>query len=123
MEAIILAGGSSSRMGRDKALLFDSVQRLQLLLMPLVDRVTVLCGVEKRTSLFKGHVMPDPKPNMGLHQLIEWYRSICENDLMLLPCDAYLLTESGVDLLLQSREQGGVIWQHNRMQSGFGTIP
>lgn len=123
MEAIILAGGSSSRMGRDKALLFDSVQRLQLMLMPLVDRVTVLCGVEERTSLFKGHVMPDPKPNMGLHQLIEWYRSICEDDVMLLPCDAYLLTESGVDLLLQSREQGGVIWQHNRMQSVFATIP
>ena len=49
--------------------------------------------------------------------------SKCENDLMLLPCDAYLLTESGVDLLLQRREQGGVIWQHNRMQSVFATIP
>ena len=50
--AIILAGGASQRMEKDKASMFGGVERLQRCLQQAgFERTVVLCGGEERRTL------------------------------------------------------------------------
>ncbi len=68
VEAFILAGGASSRMGRDKALLeiggVPLLARTARLLEPLVAGVTVI-GPPERYTASGLHVVPDDWPGLG----------------------------------------------------------
>jgi hypothetical protein len=89
LTGIILAGGFSTRMGKDKALIFEVVNRLESeLLKSGCGRVFVMCGTRDRMHLFEQECMVD----LG-SCLAESLAIIIEGiagEIQLAPCDAYL---------------------------------
>ena len=107
--AIILAGGASQRMEEDKASMFGGVNRLQRCMQQAgLERTVVLCGKEERKGLFSGEVLVDPPGVQGLHELIFWLLDTFDEGILLVPCDAFLLTADAVQALLNNSPNGGV---------------
>ena len=123
--AVILAGGKSRRMGGDKASMFGGVERLQACLaQSSIERTVVLCGPASRQSQFKGEVLPDPPHLEGLHQIIPWVMNTLDDDVVLIPCDGFLLTAEAVDSLIQRAPAGGVpVDEAGRRQPLFAHLP
>ena len=70
---IILAGGKSTRMGEDKALMFDNTSRIQKIAENLgVKDCIILCGNKNRKELFQGNVWADPISVDGILDTIIW---------------------------------------------------
>ena len=123
--AIILAGGASQRMEKDKASMFGGVERLQRCLQQAgLERTVVLCGGEERRGLFTGEVMVDPPGVQGLHELIFWLLKTFDEGILLVPCDAFLLTADAVQALLNNSPNGGVpLDEEQRRQPLFAPLP
>ena len=69
--ALILAGGSSVRMGRDKAFLEGGVERItNELKKDNCKRIIVLCGTESRVELFSEECWPDPSSDMSVADIL-----------------------------------------------------
>ncbi len=86
---IILAGGKSSRMGRDKSLINSNVTRLaNELRIAGCERVVVMCGSAERMALFDEECVIDSQETLAesLFDLISELNGI----IQLAPCDAYL---------------------------------
>ena len=123
--AVILAGGKSRRMGEDKATMFGGVERLQTCLaQSSIQRTVVLCGPQHRQSQFKGEVLVDPPHLEGLHQIIPWVMKTLDDDVMLIPCDGFLLTAQAVDALIHCTPKGGVpVDEAGQRQPLFAHLP
>ena len=123
--AVILAGGVSRRMGQDKAEMFGGVDRLkQCLAEAGVERSVVLCGDEERASLFGGEVLADPPHLNGLHHIIPWVRSQLEASILLVPCDAFLLSPEAISAFLAAAPGGGVpLDETGQRQPLFAYLP
>lgn len=94
---LIFAGGSSSRMGQDKSTMYGGVSRIrQECLKANISRIITLCGSEIRRSNFEGEVWPDPKECNSLMDLILWSISQIDDEILLIPCDAFNLTVKGI---------------------------
>ena len=107
--AVILAGGVSQRMGQEKADMYGGVDRIQRCLAEAgIERCVVLCGEENRASLFKGEVMADPPHLKGLHRIIPWIRATLNATILLVPCDAFLLSSEAIKAFLAASPRGGV---------------
>jgi len=120
----ILAGGMSRRMGQDKAMLYGGVKRLRACLESAgVTTTVVMCGTQARKQLFDGEVLVDPPGVSGLHELIPWLLRRFEDDLVLMPCDAYLMSEEALSHYLALAQGGGVPMDMNgRRQPLFACI-
>lgn len=105
--ALILAGGKSTRMGQDKALMAGGVERLMAVAYSSeVERIITLCGSHERVALFKGEVWPDPDACTSLMDVIYWALDAIEGSVQLIPCDAFHLESTGLTALIASN--GGV---------------
>jgi len=104
----ILAGGASSRMGRNKALLEVGgrpILRRQLdLLRPLFERVLIGANDPDLYAPFGAEIIPDQlaerSPLAGLHALLSAART---EHLFVVPCDAPFLNPRLIEHLLDLR--------------------
>ena len=100
--ALIFAGGNSSRMGEDKSQMFGGVSRLiKQCKLSSVVRIITLCGSKNRMEMFDGEVWPDPEFCSSLVELVAWSISQIDDDVILIPCDAFNLQSTGIDALIQ----------------------
>tara|TARA_B100000767_G_scaffold40862_1_gene34551 strand:- start:98 stop:601 length:504 start_codon:yes stop_codon:yes gene_type:complete len=99
---LLLAGGKSTRMGQDKALMNGGLNRLLTIYSELgAQRIITLCGEQSRIELFEGEVWPDPDEVTGPLELIKWCLTKIEGDIQIIPCDAFNLLKTGADWLLK----------------------
>lgn len=133
---IILAGGKSSRMGEDKALMYSNVKRLTSELKKAgCNRIVIMCGTEERMHLFDGECVADTADNLA--ESIVCLVSRIEGPIQLAPCDAYLADADffkrieGVPLddsghrqpLLANMRNGSVLESSKKISDVFANIP
>jgi len=100
--ALIFAGGNSTRMGEDKSQMFGGVSRIiKQCKLSSVTRIITLCGNKNRVEMFDGEVWPDPEFCNSLVELVTWSIEQIEDDVILIPCDAFNLQSAGIDALIQ----------------------
>ena len=86
---IILAGGKSTRMGEDKALVNSNVKRLSAELKKAgCDRIVIMCGSEERVHLFEEECVLDSADSLA-ESILDVVSKI-DGVIQLTPCDAYL---------------------------------
>ena len=100
--ALIFAGGKSTRMGEDKSQMFGGVRRIiKQCKLSSVTRIITLCGDKKRMEMFDGEVWPDPEFCNSLVELVVWSIKQIDDDMILIPCDAFNLQSTGIEDLIQ----------------------
>ncbi len=97
---LILAGGKSTRMGQDKALLYDSVNVLSEKLVERGCRVVIACGDQERSTLFNSECWFDPINSNSLSEVIRSFVEQHDEEIQLFPCDMYRLDDHAIDVLL-----------------------
>ena len=98
---LILAGGKSTRMGEDKALLFDSVNTLTDILTFRDCRVIVACGGEERAALFHAECWFDPDDSSSLGEVLHAFVQQHDEEIQLFPCDMYNLDKEAIEAILK----------------------
>lgn len=100
--ALIFAGGKSTRMGEDKSKMFGGVSRLiKQCKLSSVSRIITLCGEKSRKEMFEGEVWPDPEFCNSIVELVAWSIRQIDDDVILIPCDAFNLQSTGIEALIQ----------------------
>lgn len=97
---LILAGGKSTRMGEDKALLFDSVNALTATLASRDCRVIVACGGKERAALFHAECWFDPDDSTTLGEVVHAFVQQHDEEIQLFPCDMYNLNNEAIEVIL-----------------------
>ena len=97
---LILAGGKSTRMGQDKALLYDSTNILSKKLKALGCRVIIACGSRKRADHFESDCWFDPPHTNSLGEVIYAFVAEHDEEVQLFPCDMYRLDDGALATIL-----------------------
>ena len=98
---LILAGGKSARMKQDKSTMFGGVKRIRdECIKANITRIITLCGSNDRMQLFHGEVWPDPDNCHGIFPVIKWAINQLDDDVLLIPCDAFNISEIGITELI-----------------------
>ena len=119
---LILAGGKSTRMGEDKALLFDSVNTLTDILTSRDHRVIVACGGEERAVLFHAECWFDPDDSTSLGEVVHAFIQQHDEEIQLFPCDMYNLDREAIEEIL-TQPPGVPIDMHGQDQFTLARIP
>ena len=119
---LILAGGKSIRMGRDKALLYDSVNQLSQKLTSRGTRVIVACGSPNRVNLFNSECWFDPADALSLADVLRAFVQVHDEEIQLFPCDMYNLDDEAIDAIL-AQAPGVPVDQDGRDQFTLARIP
>jgi len=89
LTGIILAGGESSRMGIDKALINSNVERLASEMRSAgCNRIIVMCGTDERAEMFSEECVTDSKPSLA-ESILDLLATL-DGAIQLASCDAYL---------------------------------
>ena len=133
---IILAGGKSTRMGEDKALVNSNVKRLSAELKKAgCCRIVIMCGSEERVHLFEGECVLDSADNLA-ESILDVAARI-DGPIQLAPCDAYLAdadffnTIDGVPVddtgqrqpLLANIESSSILESSKKISDVFANVP
>ena len=98
---LILAGGKITRMKQDKSTMFGGVKRIRdECIKANITRIITLCGSNDRMQLFHGEVWPDPDNCHGIFPVIKWAINQLDDDVLLIPCDAFNISEIGITELI-----------------------
>ena len=119
---LILAGGKSTRMGEDKALLFDSANKLANQLSSKNCRVIVACGGEERATLFHSECWFDPDDSTSLGEVVHAFVKQHDEEIQLFPCDMYNLDDEAIEAIL-SQSPGVPIDVNGQDQYTLARIP
>ena len=119
---LILAGGKSTRMGEDKALLFDSVNALTDILTSRDCRVIVACGGEERAALFHAECWFDPEDSSSLGEVVQAFVQQHDEEIQLFPCDMYNLDNEAIEAIL-AQPPGVPIDMNGQDQYTLARIP
>ena len=119
---LILAGGKSIRMGRDKALLYDSVNQLSQKLTSRGTRVIVACGSPNRANLFNSECWFDPADALPLADVLRAFVQVHDEEIQLFPCDMYNLDDEAIDAIL-AQASGVPVDRDGRNQFTLARIP
>ena len=119
---LILAGGKSIRMGRDKALLYDSVNQLSQKLTLRGTRIIVACGSPNRANLFNSECWFDPADALSLADVLRAFVQEHDEEIQLFPCDMYNLDDEAIDAIL-AQLPGVPVDQDGREQFTLARIP
>ena len=119
---LILAGGKSTRMGVDKALLFDSVNTLTDILTLRDCRVLVACGGEERATLFDAECWFDPDDSTSLGEVVRAFVQQHDEEIQLFPCDMYNLDDEAIEAIL-TQPPGVPIDMNGQDQYTLARIP
>lgn len=123
LNALILAGGKSTRMGQSKATMVyqDTVQleRLGALLESKVDRVYVSCRKEQELQT-EYPKLYDRAENMGpLGAITTAFRSYPDQAWLVVACDLPLLDSDTIDHLIENRSSKHVATAFLNKDTGF----
>ena len=119
---LILAGGKSTRMGEDKALLFDSVNTLTDILTSRDHRVIVACGGEERAVLFHAECWFDPDDSTSLGEVVHAFVQQHDEEIQLFPCDMYNLDKVAIEAIL-TQPPGVPVDMNGQEQYTLARIP
>lgn len=119
---LILAGGKSTRMGEDKALLFDSVNTLTDILTSRDHRVIVACGGEERAVLFHAECWFDPEDSTSLGEVVHAFVQQHDEEIQLFPCDMYNLDKAAIEAIL-TQPPGVPVDMNGQEQYTLARIP
>ena len=94
---LIFAGGKSTRMEEDKSTMFGGVDRIHAECVNAdVTRIITLCGSSDRLGDFTGEVWADPIDCQGVLDVVRWAVSQLNDDVLLIPCDAFNISKKGI---------------------------
>ena len=119
---LILAGGKSTRMGEDKALLFDSVNTLTDILTSRDHRAIVACGGEERAVLFHAECWFDPEDSTSLGEVVHAFVQQHDEEIQLFPCDMYNLDKAAIEAIL-TQPPGVPVDMNGQEQYTLARIP
>ena len=99
---LIFAGGKSTRMKEDKSTMFGGVKRIHYECDNTnISRIITLCGSAERIGLFPGEVWADPVDCRGVLDVVRWSVKQLSDDILLIPCDGFNITELGISKLIE----------------------
>jgi molybdopterin-guanine dinucleotide biosynthesis protein A len=111
LNGLVLAGGKSTRMGEDKALLQwhgkEQMYYLADLLKQFCNEVFISCRVDQASSIDKKYeVIADEFENAGpLAAIISAFHQTKNCAWLVIACDLPLLDEKTIDFLVQQRDE------------------
>ena len=127
LSAVILAGGKSSRMGRDKALLpfgeFSSLSEYQYIrLKPLFDKVYL--SAKENKFEFEAEIIYDIyKEYNPLNALISAFKTTKSDAIFMLSVDMPLLEIDSINSLIQAYKDNSGNYSSFSMASNLGVEP
>ena len=108
MNALILAGGESKRMGRNKALIErpDGIRQIDHItaLVRGVSDAVYLSLKDEGTVPSELPIIPDIRPGEGPLAALESAAAACGGPLLVLGCDLYLMDSETLALLISRRD-------------------
>ncbi len=128
MPIVILAGGASRRMGRDKAFVeYDGtpmIERTLAVAQKLSQNITIISNKPDCFKKFGESVYPDTIPGMGpLSGLYTGFKVTDAKELLLVACDMPLVSEKVMAFILSCRDRPGdavIPFVEGREQGLFG---
>ncbi|HEV7230130.1 MAG TPA: NTP transferase domain-containing protein [Bacteroidia bacterium] len=123
---LVICGGESSRMGRDKSLIeyYGKPQRNHIyeMLAPLCEKVFISCNKRQASTLLNYPIITDADHYQGIGpmaSLLSAFEHYPDANFLLVACDYPLLTSADLSLLLEAWDLSHEALTFFNQRSGF----